>query len=115
MTAIDDMTAGKALAIGFALAAINPKNLLMCIAAGVTIGSVDLSGGQSIIAVAVFSILAASTVAVPVIAYQVAAQRLSAPLASLKEWLQANNTAVMSVLILVIAVVLIGKGMGGLF
>lgn len=115
MSAIDEMTAGKALGVGFALAAINPKNLLMCIAAGVTIGGVSLPAGQTVVAVAVFSVLAASTVAAPVIAYQSAAQRLSAPLASLKEWLQSNNATVMSVLILVISVVLIGKGLGGLF
>ncbi|MDJ0395134.1 GAP family protein [Rhodococcus sp. G-MC3] len=115
MTAIDGMTAGKALGVGFALAAINPKNLLMCIAAGVTIGGGAVDSGQTIVAVAVFVILGSSTVALPVIAYQVAAQRLSAPLASLKEWLETNNAAVMSVLILVISVVLIGKGMGGLF
>ncbi|ORI25327.1 GAP family protein [Rhodococcus sp. 1168] len=115
MSAIDDMTAVKALGVGFALAAINPKNLLMCIAAGVTIGGVALGAGQTVVAVSVFSILSASTVAIPVIGYQIAAQRLEAPLASLKEWLQANNTAVMSVLILVISAVLIGKGMGGLF
>ncbi|MDJ0359830.1 GAP family protein [Rhodococcus sp. H29-C3] len=115
MSAIDDMTAVKAFGVGFALAAINPKNLLMCIAAGVTIGGATLDSGQTVVAVAVFSVLSASTVAVPVIAYQIAAQRLEAPLASLKEWLQANNTAVMSVLILVISAVLIGKGMGGLF
>ncbi|QCB49532.1 GAP family protein [Rhodococcus sp. PAMC28707] len=115
MSAIDEMTAVKALGVGFALAAINPKNLLMCIAAGVTIGGAALDAGQTVVAVAVFSVLSASTIAVPVIAYQIAAQRLEAPLASLKEWLQANNSAVMSVLILVISAVLIGKGMGGLF
>ena len=50
------------------------------------------------------------TVIVPVVAYQVAAQALRAPLDRLKEWLQANNTAVMATLFLVIGVVLIGKG-----
>lgn len=114
MAAIDDMTASKGLAIGFALAAVNPKNLLMCIAAGVTIGAGAEGVGQNVVAVAVFTVLAASTVAIPVIAYQVAAERLSPMLASLKEWLGANNTTVMSVLILVIAIVLIGKGIGGL-
>jgi len=38
MHAIDDMTAVKGLGLGFALAAINPKNLMMCIAAGISIG-----------------------------------------------------------------------------
>jgi threonine/homoserine/homoserine lactone efflux protein len=114
MSAIDDMTAGKALMIGFALAAVNPKNLLMCVAAGVTIGAGGLDATQSIIAVAIFSVLAAVTVVVPVLAYQVAASRLRGPLAGLKRWLEDNNTTVMSVLILVIGVVLLGKGLGGL-
>ena len=100
--------------LGFALAAINPKNLLMCAAAGVTIGAGALSVGSTVVAVAVFSVLAAMTVVIPVLAYHLAADRLREPIAHLKEWLQANNTTVMSVLILVIAVVLFGKGLGGL-
>ena len=40
--------------------------------------------------------------------------RLRGPLDELKEWLQAHNAAVMSVLLLVIGAVLIGKGIGGL-
>lgn len=114
MAAIDEMTAIKAVGLGFALAAINPKNLLMCAAAGVTIGGGALSVGSTVVAVAVFSVLAAMTVVIPVLAYHLAADRLREPLAHLKEWLQANNTTVMSVLILVIGVVILGKGLGGL-
>ncbi|CAM3221090.1 Sap-like sulfolipid-1-addressing protein [Williamsia muralis] len=114
MAAIDEMTAIKAVGLGFALAAINPKNLLMCAAAGVTIGAGALSVGSTVVAVAVFSVLAAMTVVIPVLAYHLAADRLREPLAHLKEWLQANNTTVMSVLILVIGVGLFGKGLGGL-
>lgn len=115
MAAIDDMTAGKGAGVGFALAAINPKNVLMCIAAGITIGAGANGAGQTVTAIAVFTVLAASTVVVPVIAYHAAAQRMAPTLASLKQWLETNNAAVMSVLILVISVVLIGKGIGGLF
>ncbi len=39
MAAIDSMTAGKAFGLGFLLAAVNPKNLLLGASAGVTIGS----------------------------------------------------------------------------
>jgi threonine/homoserine/homoserine lactone efflux protein len=113
MSAIDDLTAAKSFGLAFALAAINPKNLLMCVAAGVTIGDASLSIGQQVGAVATFTVIAASTVATPVVGYLVAAQRLRAPLNALKQWLQANNATVMSVLILVIGVVLIGKGIGG--
>lgn len=113
MQAIDNMTAAKALGLGFALSAINPKNLMMCIAAGISIGSALLPVGQIAVAVAVFTVIAASTVCVPVIGYLLAADRLRGPLSELKVWLQDNNDAVMSVLVLVIGVVLIGKGIGG--
>lgn len=84
MAAIDQFNAGKAAGLGFALAA------------------------------AVFSVLAACTVAVPVIAYAVAAERMRGPLDRLKVWLQSENATVMSVLLLVIAAVMVGKGLGGL-
>ena len=48
----------------------------------------------------------------PVIAYLVASKRMAAPLESLRGWLVQNNATVMAVLLLVIGVVLIGKGIG---
>lgn len=114
MSAIDTMKPLAATGIGFALAAINPKNLMMCIAAGVAIGSGSLSSGQATICVVIFAVLAAITVLIPVIAYQVAADRLRVPLEHLKQWLQTHNKAVMAVLFLVIGVVVLGKGIGGL-
>jgi hypothetical protein len=86
----------------------------MCIAAGVTIGGAGLAAGGAITALAVFTVIAASTVLVPVLAYVLARKRMQHPLDELKTWLQANNTAVMSVLLLVIGVALFGKGLGAL-
>lgn len=114
MAAIDRFTPGKALGLGFLLSAVNPKNLAMCVAAGVAIGAASLPGGQQTIAVVVFTVIAACTVAVPVIAFAVAAERMRGPLHRLKAWLLANNSTVMAVLLLVIGVVLVGKGIGGL-
>lgn len=114
MTAIDLFTFGKAAGLGFLLAAVNPKNLLMCAAAGATIGSAAISTQDQVVAVAVFTVIAVSTVALPVLAYAVAKQRMRHPLDELHVWLQQHNTAVMAVLLLVIGVALIGKGIGGL-
>lgn len=114
MAAIDDFTPVKALGLGFLLSAVNPKNLLMGAAAGVAIGSAGLSVGGEAVAIAVFTVIAASTVAVPVIAYLFAKQKMRGPLDALKAWLEANNATVMAVLLLVIGVVLIGKGIGRL-
>jgi threonine/homoserine/homoserine lactone efflux protein len=114
MAAIDSFTFVRALGLGFLLSAVNPKNLLMCIAAGSTIGSAGLGASEVVAAIAIFTLIAASTVAVPVVGFLVAHERLRQPLDELRTWLQANNVAVMSVLLLVIAVVLLGQGIGGL-
>jgi threonine/homoserine/homoserine lactone efflux protein len=112
MSAIDSMTAVRGLLLGFALSALNPKNLLMGVAAGVAIGSGGLTGGEAVVAIVVYSAIASVTVAGPVIAYLAASTRMAGPLESLRRWLLYNNATVMAVLLLVIGVVLIGKGIG---
>jgi threonine/homoserine/homoserine lactone efflux protein len=110
MSAIDTMNAGKGFGLGFLLAAVNPKNLLLGAGAGVTIGSAGLSVGSIAVAIGVFTLIAAASVAIPVIAYLVASARMAGPLESLRGWLVHNNATVMAVLLLVIGFVLIGKG-----
>jgi threonine/homoserine/homoserine lactone efflux protein len=110
MSAIDTMTAGRGFGLGFLLAAVNPKNLLLGAGAGVTIGSAALPVGSIAVVIAVFTVIAAASVAIPVIAYLVASERMAGPLESLRGWLVQNNATVMAVLLLVIGFVLIGKG-----
>lgn len=110
MAAIDQMTAGRSLGLAFILAAVNPKNLLLAAGAGVAIGTAGLSVGADVVVIVIFVIVAASSVAIPVIGYLLAADRIRGPLDSLRGWLVGNNATVMSVLLLVIGVVLIGKG-----
>jgi cytochrome b561 len=114
MRALDHITAVKATGLGVVLSAVNPKNLLLCIAAGTTIAGGGLPAGQDVVAVAVFTVLAASTVAVPVLGYAFGRKRMAGPLESLRDWLTAHNQAVMATLLLVLGVVLIGKAIGGL-
>lgn len=112
MTAIDSFGFGKAAGLGFLLSAVNPKNLTLCVAAGSAIGGLGFGGGVTVLAV--YAVVAASTVAIPVLGYTVAPRRMAAPLDRLKTWLQANNATVMAVLLAVIGVMLFGKGLGGL-
>ena len=114
MKAVDNMSAGKSLGLGFLLSAVNPKNLAMCVAAGVQVAAADLVPGDVVVVVVVFTVLAASTVALPVVAYLVAADRMREPLNDLRDWLVQNNATVMAVLLAVIGVVLIGKGITAL-
>lgn len=113
MSAIDSMTAPKALGLGFLLAAVNPKNLLLAASAGLIVGGAGLGFGQGLaLVIIVFVLLAACTVVIPVIGYLVASARLAGPLDRLRGWLVDNNATIMSVLLLVIGVALIGKGLG---
>jgi threonine/homoserine/homoserine lactone efflux protein len=112
MSAVDAMTAGKAFGLGFLLAAVNPKNLLMGASAGVTIGSASLDTASTAIVIVVFTLIAAASVTIPVIAYLIASKRMAGPLESLRTWLVHNNATIMAVLLLVIGFVVIGKGIG---
>jgi threonine/homoserine/homoserine lactone efflux protein len=112
MQAIDSITFPKALGLGFLLSAVNPKNLLLAASAGVTIGASGLTAGAIVLVIGIFTLIAASTVLVPVVGYLVAADRLRGPLDGLRRWLSKENAVIMAVLLLVIGVVLIGKGIG---
>ena len=114
MAAIDDFTFPKALGLGFLLSGVNPKNLIIAAGAGLIIGSGGMGGGGDAAAIALFTVIASSTVAIPVLAHLVTAERMTRPLESLRKWLQDNNATVMATMILVIGVVLVGKGVSGL-
>jgi threonine/homoserine/homoserine lactone efflux protein len=110
MQAIDKVSFPVAAGLGFLLSALNPKNLLMAVSAGVTIGSAKLAAGEVVLTIAIFTVIAASTVLVPVVAYLVAADRLRGPLDAMRVWLTRENAVIMAILLLVIGVQLIGKG-----
>ena len=110
MSAIDTMTPGKGVGLGFLLAAVNPKNLLLAASAGLILGPAALSIGQNAVAVIIFTLIAGCTVLIPVIAYLAASTRMAGPLEKLREWLVDNNATIMAVLLLVIGVSVIGKG-----
>lgn len=113
LAAIDKVTPGKAFALGIGLAAVNPKNLLLIVGAAVAVTRLGVGAGAMVVTGIVFTVLAASTVAVPVIGYFTMRERATAWLTGLKGWLTANNAAVMAVLLLVIGTSLLGKGIGG--
>ncbi|WP_280425054.1 GAP family protein [Nocardia carnea] len=114
MRAIDEFTFAKAAGLAVVLSAVNPKNLLLCVSAGIVIGTGGLDLGGDIAALFVFTVLAAASVLIPVCGYLVAADRISGALAITKNWLQANNHMVMAIVLLIMGAVVLGKGIGGL-
>ncbi len=110
MAAIDDFTAVKSFGIAVLLAAVNPKNLGLTIAAAASIGASGLSGGDEIIVLLVFVLVASLSVAAPVVLNLVLGSRAEHALTDMKEWLTGNNDTIMAVLLLVLGAKLLGDG-----
>lgn len=110
--AVDSMGAGKAAGFGFIAAAVNPKNLPLGASAGIAIAQAGATGSDGVIALVLFTLLASTTVAAPVIVYFALGDRADALLASWKTWLIANNATVMMVLFAVLGAKMIGTGLG---
>jgi threonine/homoserine/homoserine lactone efflux protein len=102
----------KAILLGFALAVLNPVDLLVSMAAGTAIGTAGLSDGEVWVCIAVFTVVGASTVAVPVIAYLLAEGAVRRPLERLRVWLIQYNFLLTGLVLLLLGATLIGKGIG---
>ncbi len=114
MTALERVDSAKAAGLGLLMGAANPKNLLLSISAGLAIGTRALSVAGQVTAVAIFVILASTTIAGPVVYYLVSSATARVTLQSWRSWLATNNAAVLAVLLLVIGVSQLGRAITGL-
>jgi threonine/homoserine/homoserine lactone efflux protein len=112
LATVDTLSPGKAFGLGVALAAVNPKNLILT--AGAAAGLAQVSGlttTDAVVAIAVFVAVASLTILVPVLYSLLGGERARTTLESAKVWLSVHNAAVMGVLFLVFGVDLIAKGL----
>jgi threonine/homoserine/homoserine lactone efflux protein len=114
MRTIDEFSPTRSVALGSALSAVNPKNLLLTVAAAAAIAGSATSAGQEAVAFAVFVGIATLGPGVPVAVYFVLGERAERSLDTLKTWLSVHNAAIMAVLCLVIGAKLVGDGIAGL-
>ena len=114
MNGIAGFAPGKSLIVGVGIGALNPKNIIVGVAAAVAIASASLSTGQEVGAGAVYVLVAVVGVAAPLVVMLAMGEKAQPILDEWKAWLGQNNAVVMSVLFLVFAVVLIGKGIAGI-
>jgi threonine/homoserine/homoserine lactone efflux protein len=114
MDAIDELTPGKALGTGALLSGLNPKNLLLAVAAGAAIAQTGIAGGEQAVVYAEFALIATTGVAVPVVISFALGDRAPGVLDRLKTSMARHNAAIMATLCLVIGVKLIGDGIAGL-
>lgn len=114
MGMLNGITAVKAGGLAIVLSALNPKNLVFIIGGATAVALTGVSGGEQAISWVVFTIIASIGVAAPVVIYFALGDKANAKLNSLKDWMAHNNTAMMSVLCLIIGVKLLGDAISGL-
>ncbi len=114
MRTIDHFTPARALAMGVALSAINPKNLVLTIGASAAIAQTGISTGDKAIALAVFVLIATLGPGIPVATYFFMGERATRMLDELKNWMGHNNATIMAVILLVIGTKLLGDGISAL-
>jgi threonine/homoserine/homoserine lactone efflux protein len=113
MSAVERFTPLKAAGTGVAMSAVNPKNLLLTVAAASAIAGTGLPGSEQVIAYVVYSLVATIGVATPVVVFFVLGERSAALLDGLKTWLAHNNATIMAVVFAVIGANVLGKGIAG--
>ncbi|MEU7392758.1 MULTISPECIES: GAP family protein [Streptomyces] len=114
MRTVDSFTPVKALALGTAMSALNPKNLLLSIAAASAIARTDTSAGAQAVALAVYVVLGALGPGTPVVLYFALRERSKHILDDLKAWMEQHNTAIMAVICLLFAAKLVGNAVSDL-
>jgi threonine/homoserine/homoserine lactone efflux protein len=108
MQSVDQFSVRRSASLGAALAAVNPKNLILLIGGAAAIAQTGASAGAQ--AVALIALIAVATIGVgtPVAIYFALGERSKHILDDLKERMSRNNAAIMAVLCLVIGAKLIG-------
>ncbi len=114
MRTMSSVTPMRAAVMGAALTVVNPKVLFICAAAGLAIGTDALGVAGTVLSAALFVAVAGSSVAIPVLAYAGAGERLDAPLERLKNWMEKHNAALVAAILVLIGVVVLYKGIHAL-
>lgn len=114
MATIDGFTPARSVAMGFALSAINPKNLILTAGAAAAIASTGATTGDQAAALVVFIVVGTLGPGAPVAIFFLMGERAHEILDGLKGWMAKENVVIMAVLCLVIGAKLVGDAISGL-
>ncbi|WIM87163.1 GAP family protein [Candidatus Mycobacterium wuenschmannii] len=114
MRSFETLTPPRAAVFGAVLTVVRIEVLTMCALAGLAIGSGKLGRTGELVTGAIYIAVAASTVAIPVLAYAAAGNRLDDPMARLKEWMERNNAAMLAAVLVLIGGMVLYHGVTAL-
>ncbi len=110
MSRVDSLASGPAFGLGVALNA-RPKALLLAAAAGLILHTASLASDATLIAIAFFTLVATSTVVVPVVLTLVTPTRMEPRLGAARDWLIAKGPALTAIMMVVIGIFIAGVGL----
>ena len=113
MRTMDGFDVARAGAVGLALTALNPKNVLLTVAAAAEIAGAGLPADQQVAVLLAFVILASAGVLTPLLLAVVLGARSSGLLDGLRTWMSRYNAVIMTVLLLLIGAKLLGDAVSG--
>ena len=114
MRSFASITPARAGITGAVLVVIRPDVLLICVPAGLAIGGGGLGVTGDWLAAAIFVAIAASSVAIPILAYAAAGHRLDDTMGRLKDWMDKNNAALLAAILVVIGLMVLYNGIHAL-
>jgi Sap, sulfolipid-1-addressing protein len=114
MRSFATLTPARAGITALVLVVIRVEVLTMCALAGLNIGSSGLGDAAKWILAAIFVAVAASTVAIPILAYAAAGHRLDDPMTRLKDWMEKNHGALLAAVLVLIGLMVLYNGASAL-
>jgi hypothetical protein len=113
MSRVDSLDALPAFGLGLALN-VRPKAFLLAVAAGLVLHTASLEPEGAVVGVAFFTIVATSTVVVPVVLTLLAPHKMQPRLRAAHAWLGRAGSVVTAVAMLVVGVLVLFIGVGNL-
>jgi hypothetical protein len=110
LDAVDSFGALVSFAIAVLLS-FRPKGLLLGVAGGLVLNAASVKVNEAVLLIIIYTVIATSTVVVPIIASFVAPQRMQPKLISARDWLAINGRFVTSLVMFMIGVVILGSGL----
>jgi hypothetical protein len=110
MLKVEAFTPAQAAGAAALFAAVKPKNLLLTVAAGTAVAQTGAGAAQQAGALAIFVALATAGLLAPVAIQILTGDRAERILGGLRDWMVRENSTIVAVICLVIAVKLLGDG-----
>jgi hypothetical protein len=115
MATLDTITPPRAFGLAVFLGVVNTKNIPIVLSAVPDLTSMGLSISQEIIVLCILVLLGSLLIAMPVLANIFFGSSTGPILTVWKGWLVENNHTVLFLVFLLIGVMILGKGIEGLF